>query len=86
MGGFSGHILHETVFPNYLSILKSPFFSEGPPCLHVHADSESGIFVQAVSSANGTMDINNIKFYNGVVLPVPEVATASLSLLGLAAC
>lgn len=33
---------------------------------------------------NGTMDINNIKFYDGVVLPVPEAATASLSLLGLA--
>lgn len=34
---------------------------------------------------NGTMDINNIKFYDGVVLPVPEAATASLGLLGLAA-
>lgn len=33
---------------------------------------------------NGTMDINNIKFYDSVVLPVPEAATASLSLLGLA--
>ena len=34
---------------------------------------------------NGTMDINNVKFYDGVVLPVPEAATASLGLLGLAA-
>ena len=34
---------------------------------------------------NGTMDINNVKFYDGVVLPVPEAATASLCLLGLAA-
>ena len=34
---------------------------------------------------DGTMDINNIKFYNGAVLPVPEPATASLSLIGLAA-
>lgn len=34
---------------------------------------------------NGTMDINNIKFYDGVVLPVPEAATASLGLLGLVA-
>lgn len=33
---------------------------------------------------NGTMDVNNIKFYDGVVLPVPEAATASLGLLGVA--
>lgn len=34
---------------------------------------------------SGSIDINNIKFYNEVVLPVPEPATTSLSLLGLAA-
>ena len=34
---------------------------------------------------NGTIEGNNIKFYDGVVLPVPEAATASLGLLGLAA-
>ncbi|WP_297667663.1 LamG-like jellyroll fold domain-containing protein [uncultured Akkermansia sp.] len=34
---------------------------------------------------NGTLDVNNIKFYNGVVLPVPEASTVSLGLLGLAA-
>ena len=33
----------------------------------------------------GSIDINNIKFYNEVVLPVPEPATTSLSLMGLAA-
>ncbi len=33
----------------------------------------------------GTIDINNIKFYNEAVLPVPEPAAASLSLLGLGA-
>jgi len=33
----------------------------------------------------GSMKINNIKFYNEAVLPVPEPAAASLSLLGLAA-
>ena len=32
----------------------------------------------------GSIDINNIKFYNEVVLPVPEPATTSLSLMGLA--
>ena len=33
----------------------------------------------------GSIDINNIKFYNEVVLTVPEPATTSLSLMGLAA-
>lgn len=33
----------------------------------------------------GSMKINNIKFYNEAVLPVPEPAAASLSLLGLGA-
>lgn len=34
---------------------------------------------------DGSIDINNIKFYNEVVLPVPEPTTTSLSLLGLVA-
>lgn len=47
--------------------------------------SQFGSSFGEVRPMNGTMDINNIKFYDGVVLPVPEAATASLSLLGLAA-
>jgi hypothetical protein len=47
--------------------------------------SQFGSSFGEVRPMNGTMDINNIKFYDGVVLPVPEAATASLSLFGLAA-